>query len=149
MLLILRSDKFASRVVESLDKDDLLAFLKSLGSSVSRDRESSVKLSEIEAQRLASIVKRSIDLRQVATGARILELAVSGYSPQVCSSVANTAADVYVLMNHESRIEIYQKRVAMTNKSLSEIRDKIKTNELALDKVNNEIKLLSSLKDFV
>jgi len=145
---ILRSDKFASRVVEALDREDQLSFIKSLGAAVSHKREGSFVLTNDEAERLSSVVKRSIDLRQVATGARILQLAVSAYSPQVCSALANTAADVYVLMNHESRIELYQKRVAMTNKSLVEIREKIKTNELALDKVNNEIKLLSVLKDF-
>lgn len=145
---MLRGPHFAERVVDALDAADQLKLLRSYGRQISSRREEQFEMTEPERTFLENAVRRSISLQQVTSGARIIELVVSGYDPQLCALVANTAADVYVLVNHESHIELFQKRFAMTNKSLTDIREKIKTSELALDKVNAEIKLLDSLKVF-
>ncbi len=145
---LLRGQKFADRVLANLDSSDQLKLLQSLGRSVPKSRIYNFKPTEKESSVLSAAIQRSVSLGQVASGARILQLSVTGYLPEICASVANAAAEAYVLLNHESHIELFQKRFAMTNRSLSEIREKVKASELALEKVNAEIKLLGALKVF-
>jgi len=142
---LLRGPKFSQRVINLLTSGEQLSILNASKKPGSLSLQENGELSPEDRQALAGIISGAVALRQVATGARILELSTVGFVPDVCALLANTAAEAYVLVNHESYIELFQKRFAMTNQSLAEFRDKVKTSELALEKIGAEAKLLQSL----
>ncbi len=143
---LIGSNKFSERTLLTLDHSEQISLLESYGRRIEETRKKNFILSESEKRLLIEVIRKALSLRQVVSGARILEVAVTGYAPAICTQLADAAAETYVLMNHESHIELFKKRFSMTNKSLTEIREKIKTSELALNKVNAEIKLYEALK---
>ncbi len=143
---LISSEKFAARIVDSFEPSEQAALLQSFGRRIAENRKTDFVLSESEKEFLKNWMQRIFSLRQIVQGARILELAVRGYTPGLCARMADAGAETYVLLSHESHIELFKKRFSMTNKSLTEIREKIKTSELALEKINAEIKLYEALK---
>lgn len=143
---LIQSRKFSERTLAALAPSEQLSLLESNGRGVEAARKKAFVLSKSEKSFLAGVISRSLSLRQVVAGARVLEIAVTGYAPAICAKLTDAVAEMYVLMNYESHIDLFKKRFSMTNKSLSEISEKIKTSELALEKINTEIKLYEALK---
>ncbi|GEM_PF-716732 len=103
-------------------------------------------LSDAEHRALVNAVRSSLSIAEVETGARILLLSARGYVPIVVKQLVDAAAASYVEATYELQIEAFKKSFSVISKSLGEIRDKIKTSEMALQKVGKEIELLEALK---
>ncbi|HNV87162.1 MAG TPA: polysaccharide biosynthesis tyrosine autokinase, partial [Candidatus Omnitrophota bacterium] len=114
--------------------------------SSSKSEKGNAVFSEAEQRRLIGIIRASISVSQVQTGARIISLAVQGYSPAMVKRVADVVAQTYIELNYESRIDAFKQTFSVISKSLDEIRAKIKIGEIALQKVDSEVQLCEALK---
>ncbi|HXV28355.1 MAG TPA: polysaccharide biosynthesis tyrosine autokinase, partial [bacterium] len=103
--------------------------------------------SDKERSLLAANIQRSLNASQVER-ARIISISVTGFNPAAVALIANAVAESYVEMNYESHVQSFKQSFSMISKSLSEIREKIKTGEIAIEKVDSEIKLFEALKHY-
>lgn len=100
---------------------------------------------EKEYHALTNAIRGSLKAYQLER-ARLLTISAGGYVPAMVKKVADAAAQSYIEINYESRIDSFKQSFSIISKSLAEIREKIKIGELAVQKVNSEIQLLEALK---
>jgi capsular exopolysaccharide synthesis family protein len=99
-----------------------------------------------EREALVNSIRGSLSAAQVERGARIISITVTGFIPQMVKELADAAADSYIELNYESQIESFKKSFSVISRSLTEIREKIKTGEIAANKISKELELLEALK---
>lgn len=101
---------------------------------------------EAQKKSLISAVRGSISVTQVEKGARIFSISMIGYDALGVKELVDTAAESYIDLNYETQIEAFKKSFSVISKSLSEIREKIKTGEIASQKISKELQLLEQFK---
>ena len=144
---LIRSPHLAERILQKLEVSDNRQFLMhSFLIGASRKKNDPSVFSEEERRILLGSIPGSLSVYQVQQGARILAISATGYDPRAVMLIADAAAKSYVEMNYESQVQSFQQSFLMISKSLAEIRGKIKTGEIAIQKVDSEIKLLEALK---
>ena len=101
-----------------------------------------------EAQRrvFVSAIRSSISAEQVERGARIIAISMTGYDASGVKQLVDSAAESYIDLNYETQIDAFKKSFSVISKSLNEIREKIKTGEMALQKIGKELQLLEQFK---
>ncbi len=146
-LRLLRGPLLAERVIKKIahidNKQEILDSF--LIRPVGEPAADSV-FSEREQASLLGAIRGSVSGEQVAQGARILSIAMTGYNPFAVKQLVDAAAEAFIELNYELQIDSFKKNFSLISKSLGEIRDRIKTSELALQKVTKEIELLAALK---
>jgi len=144
---MIQGQELARRVLTTLDqlgaREDLrIAF----GLRTSLGESKNERFTPEERRRLMGSIRGSIAARQMGRGVRILKIIVTGYSPVIAAKIADTAAEVYIQMGHEARMQSFKKNFSIISRSLEEVRAKIKTGEIAVQKIDSEVKLLEALK---
>ena len=144
---VMRGPQLAQRVLEKLEKpENRDSLLECFSIHPSRKRKENGVFSEREKAALAGAIQRSISPSQVERGARLIDISVDGYHPEMVTKLANVAGETYIEMNYSSHMEAFRQSFQMISKSLAEIREKIKTGEIASQKINSEVQLLEALK---
>lgn len=147
---LIRGPRLAERVLQKLEKPENrqpLLDCFSIRPSRKRKKDSALQIfSDQERMALIGAIQGSLSVRPVERGARLITISASAYNPQVVMRVANAAAEAYVQLNYESHMEMFRQNFGMISKSLTEVRQKIKTGEMASQKINSEIRLLEALQ---
>ena len=144
---LIRGPLLAERVLKKLEKPETKKSLLGCFSVRTSGRSSKESVfSDNERRALVNSIRHSVSVVQVERGARILSILAMGYDPVMVKQVVDAAAESYVELNYELQIESFKKSFSVISKSLSEIQEKIKTGEIALQKVSKEIELLEALK---
>ena len=144
---MIRGPHLAEKTLEKIEKpENRQALLDSFGIRPSRKKKSPGVFSDKERRALIGAIQGSITPRQLDRTVRIISLSVTGYDPPTVAKVANAAAEAYVEVNYKSNMDSFRQSFSMISKSLAEIREKIKTGEIAFQKIDSEIKLLEALK---
>jgi capsular exopolysaccharide synthesis family protein len=95
---------------------------------------------------LENAIRGSLSTERIGEGLSVIGISARGYEPQMVAQVADAASQKYIEMYYEFHLESFQKSFSVISKSLAQIREKIKTGEMALEKVNAEIQLYEALK---
>ena len=144
---LIQGPRLAERVLKKLElPENREALLDSFGIHPSRKRKDPSVFSQREQQALIGAIQRSLATRQVQNGARIFALSATGYRPEMVARIANAASEGYIQINYESHIESFRQSFGLISKTLAEIREKIKTGEMAFQKIDSEVQLLEALK---
>lgn len=101
---------------------------------------------EQERKALPGAIRNFIAAVQPERGVRIFSIGVRGYDPAVVKQATDAVAQSYVEINYESRINAFKQSFSVISKSLAEIREKIKTGDIAFKKIDSELQLLEALK---
>ncbi len=101
---------------------------------------------EKEQQALINALQHSIAASPLERGSRILIISLRGYDPVTIKDAADMVAQSYVEINYEAHINAFKQSFSVISKSLGEIREKIKTGDMASKKIESELQLLEALK---
>ena len=104
------------------------------------------KLSHTERTSLTAAMRGSLSAWQLERGVRVIAISVTGYHRLAVKRLADLAAEAYIEMNYESQLQSFKKSFVFISKSLAEIREKIKIEEIALLKITREQELLTALQ---
>ncbi len=147
-LHLLRSPVLAERILRRVDRPEnrkpLLQCFSVPEKGEGQSKES--VFSEKERAPLLRSIRGSLSARQLESGARIITIGVRGHDPRMVKELADAASETYIEINYESQIEAFKQSFSVISRSLSEIREKIKTGEIALQKVTKELELYQALK---
>lgn len=151
---LINSPRYATRLeTRAQEEIDFSTLLDAFAIPYKKGQVSNIQAENGEAflhlkNSLAAALNRRVSIREAASGARIVQLSMESYNPVISRDLTNMASEVYIQMNHEDHIQQFEKKFSMISNSLSEIREKIKTGELTVDKIGTEIELLEALKVF-
>lgn len=145
---VIRSPLLAEKILGKFEKSEIKRLLRDCFAIKPSDSQRSKEgvPSEGQIHALISAIQNSVSAAQVERGARIIAISVRGYDAAMVKQLADTAAESYIEINYESQIGSFKKSFSVISKSLSEIREKIKIGELALQKITKELELLGALK---
>ena len=144
---LVRGPRLAEKVLKKLEQpENRESLLNCFGIRPSRKRKDPGIFSEKERRALIGAIQRSVSLRQLERGARIFAISISGYAPAIVARLADATAASYNELNYEAHIDAFRQNFSMVSKSLTEARERIKTGEMASQKINSEIRLLEALK---
>ncbi len=143
---LIRNPILAKRALEKLeDIDHRDALLNCFLIHPSGKQDQKAIFSDVERQRIIRGIPGSLGASQVEK-ARMIRISVTCYEASATVLLADAVAATYIEMNYESQVHAFQQSFSMISKSLADIREKIKTGEIAIQKVDSEIKLLEALK---
>lgn len=144
---LIRGPRLAERVLRKLEKpENREALLRLFAIRPSRKRKETSVFSDGERQALLGSIRGSISVRQPERAVRIITISVEGYDPPMVARLADAVAEAYIEINYSAHLDSFRQSFGMISKSLAEIREKIKTGEIASQKINSEIRLLEALK---
>lgn len=143
----MRSPLLAERILKRVESaDSRKSLLDCFHIKGDESVEEGAIFSRREREALVNSIRGALSAAQVERGARIISITVTGYVPQMVKELADAAADSYIEINYESQIESFKKSFSVISRSLTEIREKIKTGEIAANKISKELELLEALK---
>lgn len=144
---MIKSPAFAEKVLAKFNNpQDRKPLLKTFAVRSSGEPEGASIFSEKEKVSLGRAIRGALSPSQVQSGARLMLISVTGYHPAMVKRIADMAAQSYIEMNYESQIEAFKQSFSIVSRSLTEFREKIKTGEIAVQKIDSEIQLLEALK---
>lgn len=144
---LIRGPSVAAKALQKLEKpENREALLRTFSIRSSRKRNDPNVFSEKERRALEGVIPGAISVRQPDRSVRIITISAVGYVPQMVARLADAVSEAYIEVNYSTHIQSYRQNFGMISKSLAEIREKIKTGELASQKINSEIRLLEALK---
>lgn len=144
---LIGSRPLAERVFQKLEKsENREILLNSFSLKTSRKRKEGTVFSENEKQNLIERIQGSLTGVQPDRNVRLIKILATGYQPQALALVSNAASEAYIELNHKSNMESFRQSFMMISKNLAEVREKIKTGELAFQKIDSEVRLLEALK---
>jgi len=144
---MIQGPHLAEKVLAKLETpENRLSLLDCFGIRPSKKRTEKGVFSERERRALLGAIQRSLSPRQLGGGVRIIAISAVGYNPQIVAKISNLASEIYVEMNYRSRMDSFRQNFLMISKTLAEIREKIKTSEMAYQKIDSEIRLLEAQK---
>ncbi len=144
---LIRSRPLAERVLEKVQKpENRESLLSSFGVKAGGKRQDGGIFSEKEKQNLIGRIQTSLAGAQPDRNVRLIKILSTGYQPQVVALVSHAASEAYIELNHKSNMESFRQSFMMISQNLAEVREKIKTGELAFQKIDSEVKLLEALK---
>ncbi len=146
-LRLIEGPALAEKTLEELERlENREPLLKGYRVRASKKREETAVFSEKERRALVHAIQQSVSGYQVEQGTRLIGISATGHNPQVLALVANAAAQAYIKMSYESYMNSFQQGFVMMSQSLTRVRERIKTGEIALQKISSEIQLLETLK---
>ena len=144
---LIRGPSVAAKAVQKLEKpENREALLRAFSVRPSRKRGDPKVFSEKERKTLEGAVQGAVSARQPDRSMRIITISAVGYVPEMVARLADAVSEAYIEVNYSASIDAYRQNFGMISKSLAEPREKIKTGELASQKINSEIQLLEALQ---
>ena len=144
---LVKGPRLAEKVLKKLEQlENRESLLDCFGIRPSRKRKDPAVFSDKERRALAGAIQRSISLNQLERGARIFAISIVGYVPPIVARLADATASSYAEINYEAHMDSFRQSFSMISKSLAEVRERIKTGEIASQKINSEVRLLEALK---
>ncbi len=144
---LVQSPHLAEQVLLKLEQpENRTALLDCFGIHPSRKRKDNNVFSDKERRAILSGIQRSLSARQPDRGVRLIHISAVGYNPPMVMRLANVGAETFIETNYRSNMDSFRQSFLMISKSLAEIREKIKTGEIAFQKIDSEIRLLEALK---
>ncbi len=144
---LIRSRPLAESVLQKLEKpENRELLLTSLGVKAGGKRMDGSLFSEKEKQGVIGRLQGSLSGVQPDRNVRIVKILATGYQPQAVALISNAASEAYIELNHKSNMDSFRQSFMMISQNLAEVREKIKTGELAFQKIDSEVKLLEALK---
>jgi capsular exopolysaccharide synthesis family protein len=146
-LRLIEGPALAEKTLEELERpENRESLLKGFHVRPSGKPDRGLVFSDRERRALVHAIQGAVSGYQVEQGTRLIGISATGHNPQALTLVANAAAQAYVKMSYDSYMNSFQQGFLMMSQSLSRIREKIKTGEIALKKISSEIQLLETLK---
>lgn len=144
---LVRGPSVASKALQKLEKPgNRETLLRAFSIRPSRKRNDPKIFSEKERSALQGAIQGSVSARQPDRSMRIITISVVGYVPEMVARLADAVSEAYIEVNYSASIDAYRQNFGMISKSLAELREKIKTGELASQKINSEVQLLEALQ---
>lgn len=144
---LVRGPQVAKKALEKLEKpENRETLLRMFSIRPSRKKKDSSVFSEKEQRALTGAIQDSVSVGQPDRSVRIITISVAGYVPEMVARLADSVAEAYIEVNYSSYVNSFRQSFGMISKTLSEIREKIKTSEFASQKINSEIRLLEALQ---
>ena len=144
---LVRSHHLAEMVLKKVEKpENRDALLNNFAIRPSGKRKNETVFSEKETHALIGRLQGALSGSQPDRNVRIIKISATGYNPQAIAILANAAAESYIELNHKSNMDSFRQSFQLVSQSLAEIREKIKTGEIAFQKIDSEVKLLEALK---
>ena len=144
---LIRSPQLAERILRKVEQqENRESLMENFALRASGKRKDSTVFSDKEKQALISRLQGALSGSQPDRGVRIIKISATGYQPQMAALLANRAAEAYIELNHKANMESFRQNFMMISQNLAEIRQKIKTGEMASQKIDSEVKLLEALK---
>lgn len=144
---LIRGPRLAEQTLQKLEKpENREDLLRLFAIRSSRQRKDVGVFSERERQALLGAIQRSVSVWQPDRAVRIIKITVEGYEPRMLAHLTDAVAESYIEVNYSAYLDSFRQSFGMVSKTLAEIREKIKTGEIASQKINSEIQLLDALK---
>ena len=146
-LRMVRSPHLAEKVLQRLERqENREPLLENFAIRPSKKRGENSIFSSRERSAILSNIQRSLSAYQPERLLRMINISATGYQPQMVARVTNAAAEAYVETTYQTNLDSFRQSFLMISKSLAEVREKIKAGEIALQKIDSEIRLLEAMK---